>query len=193
MIKITLQNITERETLHLKLMYQRKILLERMIVTKMMILWMRTSTLEKQRLQMLHMCSYQQDNLQYMISPNLVYCIVTEYDGKGSVRCAHFPMATLINYHIEELSDVPVCRHCGISFSFLMFKWYHVYKVLTYSNRYFFAMILQVAVKLIGLQNNRLEKISSYSNKPLLYDESFAKFIHSEGSCVEEKYSIGQL
>ena len=55
---------------------------------------------------------------------------------------------------------MPVCRDCGRSFGFPEFKNFRVCKGFTYSNRYFGAMIPQVAVELIKSGTIVMDNIS---------------------------------
>ena len=97
MVKIALNKSTKRITSNLMLRYWRYRLVDRMGVTNIMMLWTRNLTLMKQHLQMPLMFSCKLENLQSMILPNPVCRIITKDDGKGSARCAQFPMATLMN------------------------------------------------------------------------------------------------
>ena len=86
MMKIAPWDIMERVTLHLTLMYRMERLTDRMIVMRIMALWMRTLTLTNQRLYKNRMCSCQLDHWKSMILVNLVCWIVTEDDGKVSAK-----------------------------------------------------------------------------------------------------------
>ena len=97
MMKILLQKSMERVTLHITLRYQRKRLVDRMRLTKIMKLWGRTLTMMNQRLLMPCMFSSQLNNLQSMRLLNLVCWIVTKNNGKVSAICAQFTIENLMN------------------------------------------------------------------------------------------------
>ena len=81
--------------------------MERLIVTKMMILWKRKSTFMKKRLQTPQTCSCQLENLQSMGLPSMVCWIVDEDDGKGSEIFSQFAMDTLTNHLLSKLVTCP--------------------------------------------------------------------------------------